>query len=60
MTVPQARELIAVVLEERLQANTLLHKAETAQRWLIRNELARAAYYKARNLLPPKRKPPGT
>ncbi len=60
MKAPQARELIAVVLEEHLQANTLRHKAETAQRWLMRNELTRAAYYKARNLLPPEREPPKT
>ena len=56
LTVPQTRELIAVAIEEQLQANTLPHKAETAERWLVRNELARAARYKSRNLLPPKRK----
>lgn len=55
MTVPQARRLIAAHIEHQLKSNTPAHVAATAQRWLQRNELARANRYQSRNLLPPLR-----
>ena len=53
MTVPQARRLIAAQIEHRLRSNTPAHITATTQRWLQRNELARASHYESRNILPP-------
>ena len=53
MTVPQARRLIASQIEHQLPSHTPAHIAANAQRWLQRNELARAARYEARNMLTP-------
>ena len=47
--------MIACQIEHHLQSHTPTHIAATAQRWLQRNELARAYRYKSRNLLPPLR-----
>ena len=58
LTVPQAREGLAIIFRKASRCDTEARSARTRTRWLERNVLARLYHYKSRKQLAPARMRP--